>query len=116
MQEQVAQIKKSVCYFCHQQCGMLVHVKGDKITKVEGDPDHPSRGGMCPRANVWLKHHDHPARVNYPLKRAGERGEGNWERISWEQALDEISNKLEQIPERIRCRIRVQCRRHTAYS
>ena len=97
MQEQVAQIKKSVCYFCHQQCGMLVHVKGDKITKVEGDPDHPSRGGMCPRANVWLKHHDHPARVNYPLKRAGERGEGNWERISWEQALDEISNKLEQI-------------------
>jgi len=97
MSENGEQIRKSVCYFCHQQCGMLVHVKDGKIIEVEGDPDHPSQGGKCPRASIWMKHHDHPARVNYPLKRAGERGEGKWEQISWEQALDEISAKLEQI-------------------
>jgi anaerobic selenocysteine-containing dehydrogenase len=97
MEESTEKIRKSACYFCHQQCGMLVHIKGNEITSIEGDPEHPSLGGKCPRANIALKHHNHPARVNYPLKRAGERGQGKWEKISWEQALDEISAKLEQV-------------------
>ncbi len=94
------QIRKSVCFFCHQNCGMLVHVKGNEIIGIEGDTDHPlSRGGVCARGQIALKHHNHQARVNYPLKRDGRRGEGKWRQVSWEQALDEIAGKLARFRE-----------------
>ena len=80
MEENGEQIRKSVCFFCHQNCGMLVQVKDGEVVSIEGDPDHPAnRGGVCVRGTIALKHHKHPARVNYPLKRAGQRGEGKWE-------------------------------------
>ncbi|MDO5043806.1 MAG: molybdopterin-dependent oxidoreductase, partial [Coriobacteriia bacterium] len=53
----------------------------------------------CCRGNIALQHIDHPSRINYPLKRKGERGENKWERISWEQAIQEIAEKLLQIRE-----------------
>ncbi len=91
-------VKKAVCYFCHQNCGCLVYVKDGKIIHFEGDLDYPTNsGGLCCRGNVNLIHLDHEARVNYPLKRKGERGSGEWERITWEQAIDEIGTKLEEI-------------------
>ena len=91
------QIRKAACFFCHQNCGVLVHVKDGDIEAIEGDPEHPhSRGGLCARGQIALLHHNHPARLNYPLKRSGQRGEGKWERITWEQALDEIAAKLGQ--------------------
>ncbi len=92
------QVRKSCCYFCHQNCGVLAYVKDGKVLAIEGDKDHPTnQGGLCCRGNIALQHLDHPARLNSPLKRAGERGSGKWEKISWEQALDEISAKLVQI-------------------
>jgi thiosulfate reductase/polysulfide reductase chain A len=95
LEQEGIEIKKACCYFCHQNCGVLVYVKDGKILHFEGDPDHPTNtGGLCCRGNVNLIHLDHPARVNYPLKRKGERGAGEWERISWDQALDEIAAKL----------------------
>jgi anaerobic selenocysteine-containing dehydrogenase len=54
----------------------------------------------CPRAGQALDYHDHPERVNFPLKRVGKRGEGKWERIGWGQALDEIAQKLASIRDR----------------
>lgn len=100
MAENMEQIRKSACFFCHQNCGMLVHVKEGEVIANQGDPDHPlSRGGMCARGQIALKHHKHPARVNYPLKRAGQRGEGRWEQITWEQAFDEIACKLAKFRE-----------------
>jgi thiosulfate reductase/polysulfide reductase chain A len=92
------QVKKTCCFFCHQNCGVLAYVKDGQVLDIEGDPDHPiNRGGLCARGNIALKHLNHPARINYPLKRVGKRGEGQWQRISWEQAWDEIASKLAQI-------------------
>lgn len=89
------EIKRSICTFCAGNCGVLVHVKDGRVVKVEGNKEHPiSRGFVCQRvayAPKWLYHPEH---LNYPLKRAGGRGEGKWQRITWEQALDEIAEKL----------------------
>lgn len=92
------EVKKSLCYFCHQNCGVLAYVKDGKVIKIEGDPDYPTNtGGLCCRGNIALKHLDHPARINHALKRVGERGENKWEKIPWDQAISEIAEKLNQI-------------------
>jgi thiosulfate reductase/polysulfide reductase chain A len=98
LEQEGIEVKKSCCYFCHQNCGVLAYVKDGKVLAIEGDPSFPTNeGGLCCRGNIALKHLDHPARVNYPLKRVGKRGEGKWEQISWDQALDEIAAKLAAI-------------------
>lgn len=88
-------IKKAACFFCHNNCGVLVHVKEGKVVKVAGNPNHPaSHGFICQRsvnAPKWLYH---PDQLKHALKRTGARGEGKWQQISWEQALDEIAEKL----------------------
>ncbi|MDR2108288.1 MAG: molybdopterin-dependent oxidoreductase [Coriobacteriales bacterium] len=92
------EVKKSCCYFCHQNCGVLAYVKDGKVIKIEGDPTHPTnQGGLCCRGNIALMHLDHPSRINHPLKRAGEKGENKWEKISWEQAIAEVAERLNQI-------------------
>lgn len=98
LQQEGVEIKKSCCFFCHQNCGVLAYVKDGKVIHIEGDPDHPTnQGGLCCRGNIALKHLDHPARINYPLKNVGKRGDGQWERISWDQALNEIAEKLSRV-------------------
>lgn len=80
---------------CHGGCGILVHVINGRAIKLEGDPECPNNGGkLCPKGRAGLDLLYHPERLQFPLKRAGARGEGKWERISWDQALDEISGKL----------------------
>ncbi|HZK53895.1 MAG TPA: molybdopterin-dependent oxidoreductase [Desulfosporosinus sp.] len=98
LEQEGIEIKKSCCYFCHENCGVLAYVKDGKVIAIEGDPEFPTnQGGLCCRGNIALKHIDHPARVNYPQKRIGKKGEGKWETISWDQALSEIAAKLTQI-------------------
>lgn len=98
LQQEGIEVRKSCCYFCHQNCGVLAYVKDGKVLAIEGDPTFPTnQGGLCCRGNIALKHLDHPARINYPLKRTGKRGEGQWEQISWDQALDEIASRLTAI-------------------
>jgi len=93
-------VKKSCCFFCHQNCGVLAYVKEGRVLAIEGDPNHPtSQGGLCARGNIALQHLNHPARINAPLKRVGERGAGKWERIPWDQAIDEIASKLTALKE-----------------
>ncbi|MDR1713576.1 MAG: molybdopterin-dependent oxidoreductase, partial [Coriobacteriales bacterium] len=92
------EVRKSMCYFCHTNCGVLAYVKDGEVVAIKGDPAHPvNRGGLCCRGNIALKHLDHPDRINYPLKRKGERGANQWEQISWDQALDEIAERLAAI-------------------
>ena len=94
------EVRKSMCYFCHTNCGVLAYVKDGEVIAIEGDPDHPTNhGGLCCRGNIALKHLDHPDRINHPLKRVGERGANKWEEISWDQALDEIAERLGKIKE-----------------
>ncbi|MDR1088515.1 MAG: molybdopterin-dependent oxidoreductase [Coriobacteriales bacterium] len=92
------EVKKSCCYFCHQNCGVLAYVKDGEVLKIEGDPTHPTnQGGLCCRGNIALLHLDHPARINHPIKRVGEKGEGTWEKIPWDTAIAEVAERLNQI-------------------
>jgi len=89
------EIRKGWCGPCHVRCGLLVEFEGDRATRVKGNPDTPvNRGAMCQRGRLILEHLYHPDRLNYPLKRAGNRGEGKWDQVTWDQALDDIAEKL----------------------
>ena len=88
-------ILKSVCRSCHGGCGVLLHVQDGVLAKVEGDPDSPlNRGRLCPIGTVTADIVNHPDRLKYPMRRLGARGSGQWQRISWDDALDEIAEKL----------------------
>ena len=89
------EIRRSYCGLCHPRCGTLLHIEDGNVVKVTGDPDHPiTRGVICERGRLMLDHLYHPQRLNHPLKRVGEKGEGRWQRITWDQALDEVAEKL----------------------
>jgi thiosulfate reductase/polysulfide reductase chain A len=89
-----ADVRPSVCNGCSSHCGMLVHLKGGRVWKVTGHPEHGrSLGRLCARAHgavSWLYDRD---RLAQPLKRDGTR----FLPISWDQALDEIAEKLRSI-------------------
>ena len=85
---------------CHGTCGVLAHIKDGKLVKIEGDPDHPwNQGRICARCLAMTQYVYHPDRLTHPLKRVGERGEGKWEKISWDEAYDLIEEKLGKIRE-----------------
>ena len=85
---------------CHGTCGVLAHVRNGKLVKIEGDPDHPwNQGRICARCLAMTQYVYHQDRLTKPLKRVGERGEGKWEEISWDEALDLIEAKLGKIRE-----------------
>ena len=88
---------KSLCYFCHANCGVLAYVKDGDVIKIEGDPDYSNQGGLCCRGTSALLHVNHPARINHALKRVGAKGEGKWEKIPYDQAIQEVADRLNQI-------------------
>lgn len=86
----------SVCSLdCPDQCGLLIHKENGKIVRVEGDPNHPvTKGKICNKVrNITARLYD-KNRLSHPLKRVGEKGEGKFERISWEEAIEEIATKF----------------------
>lgn len=94
-------VKRTLCGLCPANCGMLVKLEDGRPVRFHGDPDNPVNGGrLCGKAGATLELHEHPDRLNHVLKRVGARGEGKWETIGWEQALDEIAAKLAGIRER----------------
>jgi anaerobic selenocysteine-containing dehydrogenase len=98
MNVRTTQVFKSACRMCHGGCGVLVHVTDGAITRITGDPDSPlNRGILCPKGMAGAEIVSHPERLTSPMKRLGERGEGRWGRISWEQAYDIIAEKLQRI-------------------
>jgi anaerobic selenocysteine-containing dehydrogenase len=85
---------------CHGVCQVLVHLEGDRVVRVTGDPDSPtSRGYICPKGKASPELLYHPDRVLHPLRRKGKRGENLWERISWDEALDEMAQRLTAVKE-----------------
>ena len=88
-------VHKSVCRSCHGGCGALLHVRDGQLVKIEGDRDSPlNHGRLCPIGTVTVDLVNHPDRLKYPQRRIGPRGSGQWQRISWDEALDEISERL----------------------
>jgi anaerobic selenocysteine-containing dehydrogenase len=91
-------VLKTTCENCHVGCGLLVYVRDGRAYKIEGDPDHPlNEGAVCPKGLAQLQINYDPARLKYPLKRVGGRGEGKWQRISWDEAIDTIASKLVEV-------------------
>ncbi|HWI54881.1 MAG TPA: molybdopterin-dependent oxidoreductase, partial [Desulfobacteria bacterium] len=98
MNSKESKIIKTSCRMCHGVCQVLVHMEGDKVVKVSGNPDSPTSAGyICAKAIAAPQLLYHPDRLKYPMRRKGGRGENRWQRITWEEALDEITQKLSDI-------------------
>ncbi|WP_071461056.1 molybdopterin-dependent oxidoreductase [Bacillus massilinigeriensis] len=90
----MAEVFHSACPLnCWDSCGLKVEVEGGKVTKVEGDEEHPiTKGKICGRGRMLEQRVNSPERLRYPLKRVN----GSFERISWEDALDEIAAEMKR--------------------
>ncbi len=90
------EIRHSVCALdCPDTCAVLVHVENGRGVKLQGDPKHPvTRGFLCGKVARYLEREYSVERLLYPQKRAGEKGEGRFQRISWDEALDTIAERL----------------------
>jgi anaerobic selenocysteine-containing dehydrogenase len=87
----------TTCFNCESACGLLAYVDREtlQVRKFEGNPEHPgSRGRNCGKGPATLNQITDPDRILYPLKRAGKRGEGKWERVSWDEALDDLAGRI----------------------
>lgn len=85
---------------CPDTCSMVFEVEDGKLTGVKGNPEHPmTRGGLCVKLKDYEKRHYHPDRLLYPMRRTGPKGSKQFERITWDEALDEITTKWKAIIE-----------------
>jgi len=83
---------------CPDTCSMVYTVQDDKLISVTGNANHPmTRGGLCVKLKDYEKRHYHPDRLLHPLKRTGPKGSKQFKRISWDEALDEITSKWKAI-------------------
>lgn len=98
------EIKKSNCHYCGYLCGFNATVEDGRLVALDPDPDRypydPSVIARCRRWRMNLTEIDGAGRINYPLKRVGERGSGQFERVTWDEALDDISKRLLDLRER----------------
>ncbi|MPL87813.1 Acetylene hydratase [bioreactor metagenome] len=94
------EVKKVICGACDFCCGVQADVEDNRVIKVGPNPDHPiTPNTVCRLSARGVDVRNHPDRLLYPLKRVGDRGAGKWERVTWDQALDDISNRLKKIIE-----------------
>jgi anaerobic selenocysteine-containing dehydrogenase len=87
----------TICFNCEAACGLLAYVDREtlRIQKFEGNPTHPgSRGRNCAKGPATLNQVNDPERILYPLRRVGARGGGRWERVTWDEALDDIAARI----------------------
>lgn len=92
-------IVPTICFNCESGCGLLSYIEKDtmRVRKFEGNPYHPgSRGRNCAKGPATINQINDVDRILYPLRRKGKRGAGEWERVSWDEVLDDISAKIRQ--------------------
>src|SRR5438270_738384 len=96
----MSEIRRSVCALdCPDTCSLLVQIdQHGRATKLRGNPAHPiTKGFLCAKVSRYLEREYHPERLLYPQRRTGAKGQGQFERISWDEAIDEITSKLSSI-------------------
>ena len=95
------EIKRTTCYMCACRCGINVHLRDGKIRYIEGNRDHPvNQGVLCAKGSAGIMQHYSPARLESPMRRTGPRGSGQFEPISWEEALELATDWLAPVRER----------------
>jgi anaerobic selenocysteine-containing dehydrogenase len=91
-------IRAACPHDCPDTCALLVEVENGVATKVRGDPEHPTTAGvLCTKVARYTERTYHPERLLYPMRRIGAKGEGRFERISWDEALETIVGRLKEI-------------------
>ncbi|MFP5392530.1 MAG: molybdopterin-dependent oxidoreductase [Gammaproteobacteria bacterium] len=95
------QVRATCPHDCPDTCALLITVENGVATQVKGDPDHPTTAGvLCTKVSRYTERTYHPDRLLHPLRRVGKKGEGKFKRISWDEALDEITARLREIAAR----------------
>jgi anaerobic selenocysteine-containing dehydrogenase len=94
-----SEIVRGACpHDCPDACAMLVTVESGRAVRVAGDPDHPfTRGFLCAKVNRYVERTYHRDRLLHPMRRVGPKGSGQFERVSWDEALDEIAERLSAV-------------------
>ena len=95
--EKRCQIIPTICFNCEAGCGLVAVIDKEtlQVRRFEGNPEHAgSRGRNCAKGPATLNQVTDPERIRYPLKRVGKRGEGKWERVSWDEVLDDIAARV----------------------
>ena len=98
-------VRKTTCYMCACRCGIDVHIKTgadgqERVAYIEGNRDHPvNKGVLCAKGSAGIMQHSSPARLRAPLRRVGPRGSGEFEEISWDEALQIATDWLAPIRE-----------------
>jgi thiosulfate reductase/polysulfide reductase chain A len=93
--------KFGVCDMCFNKCSMIARVRDGIVEKLDPNPKfHKSRGMLCARGNAGIRQLYDPDRLKTPLLRKGARGEGKWQRLTWDQALDHAAEQLNRIAEK----------------
>jgi len=97
--EPVTRVVQGACpHDCPDTCALRITVEDGRVVRVAGDPDHPpTHGALCTKVSRYAERSYHPERVLTPLKRVGARGEGRFEPVAWEEALDDIATRLKAI-------------------
>ncbi len=86
---------KAACRGCHGGCMHILTVEDGRVVRVRPDPDGPlNRGRACVKGMSIIEQMYHPDRLTHPLRRIGARGDGRWERITWEEAFGEMAERL----------------------
>jgi anaerobic selenocysteine-containing dehydrogenase len=93
----MTEIVKTTCYMCIRGCGMDAYVEQGRMVKAEGMREHLiSQGGLCPKGLAAVQYEYDPGRLLHPLKRTGQRGEGKWQPISWDEAIAITARELQR--------------------
>src|SRR4051812_12561628 len=96
-----AVVKGACPHDCPDTCSLLTTVHDGVATKVQGNPDHRHTDGvLCTKVSRYTERTYDPERVLHPLKRTGPKGSGSFERVSWDEALDDIARRLTEIAAR----------------
>jgi anaerobic selenocysteine-containing dehydrogenase len=91
------QLIPTTCFNCESACGLVAYIDKETqtIRKFEGNPLHPaSRGRLCAKGPATINQIDDPDRILHPLRRVGARGEGKWEKIGWQEAVDQVATRI----------------------
>ncbi len=98
----MGETRHSVCALdCPDACAILVQVEDGRAVRLRGDPAHPvTQGFLCAKVTRYLEREYHAERLLHPLRRTGARGEGRFERISWNEAMELLAARLKETAQR----------------